>query len=143
MFQGSPHITLDGKGRFAVPARFRAQLDELCSGELTFTRHPDGCALLYPRPAWEEKRKELMALPFAARTFQRIVMGSATDADMDKNGRLLIPAEIRQACGLNNKDIVLVGLGNHFEIWDAERLAKLEEDAKSQNLEEIVANFNF
>ncbi len=142
MFQGSPHISLDEKGRFSVPSRFRELLKETCSGHVTFTRHPDGCALLYPRNVWETKRQELMALPYAARAFQRLVMGSATDVEMDASGRLLIPLEIRQACGLN-KDVVLVGLGSHFELWDAAMLAESEEKAKAQNLSEIASNFNF
>lgn len=117
-------------------------LAEQCSGLLTFTRHPDGCALLYPRPLWEEKRTELMALPYAARAFQRIVMGSAIDVEMDSSGRILVPSEIRNSCGLS-RDIVLVGLGSHFELWSAENLEKAEKQAKKENLSEIAASFNF
>lgn len=126
-----------------MPARFRKALEELCSGQLTFTRHPDGCALLYLRPVWQKKKEELMALPFAARAFQRIVMGSAIDVEMDANGRLLIPQEIRSSCSLNRKEVVLVGLGQHFELWDAQKLEESEEQAKSENLSEIAAAFNF
>ena len=142
MFQGSPHILLDEKGRMSVPTRFRAALLEQCGGRLTFTRHPDGCALLYPRELWTKKRSELMALPYAARGFQRIVMGSAIDVEMDGNGRILVPSEIREACGLS-KEIVLVGLGSHFELWDAKRLAESEKAAQKENLSEIAASFNF
>ena len=107
MFQGSPHINLDAKGRLSVPSRYREALAQLCSGQMTFTRHPDGCALLYPRNVWETKRTELMALPYSARVFQRIVMGSAVDVDMDASGRLLVPAELRKACGLS-KELSLI-----------------------------------
>ena len=73
-----------------------------------------------------------MALPYSARVFQRIVMGSAVDVDMDASGRLLVPAELRKACGLS-KEIVLVGLGSHFELWDAEKLAESEAKAMTEN----------
>ncbi len=98
MFQGSPHLSLDAKGRLSVPSRFRKTLAELCAGQMTFTRHPDGCVLLYPRPIWEKKKQELLALPYGARFFQRIVMGSAVDVDMDASGRLLVPSELRSVC---------------------------------------------
>lgn len=126
-----------------MPSRFRESIEESCAGEMTFTRHPDGCALLYPRPVWQKKKRELMALPFAARAFQRIVMGSAMDVDVDSNGRLLVPQEIRNMCGLVNKEVVLVGLGQHFELWDAQKLAESEAQAKAENLSEIAATFNF
>ena len=77
-----------------------------------------------------------MALPYSARVFQRIVMGS------DASGRLLVPAELRKACGLS-KEIVLVGLGSHFELWDAEKLAESEAKAMTENLSDIAAQFNF
>ena len=81
-----------------------------------------------------------MALPYSARVFQRIVMGSAVD--VDASGRLLVPAELRKACGLS-KEIVLVGLGSHFELWDAEKLAESEAKAMTENLSDIAAQFNF
>ncbi len=142
MFQGSPHISLDSKGRFSVPRRFCSVLKEVCSGQVTFTRHPDGCALLYPRNGWAEKKEELKRLPYSLRSFQRIVLGSAVDVDMDAAGRLLIPQELRQSCSLS-KDIVLVGLGDHFELWDAELLARSEEEAKAQDITGFTGNFNF
>lgn len=83
-----------------------------------------------------------MALPYSARVFQRIVMGSAVDVDMDASGRLLVPAELRKACGLS-KEIVLVGLGSHFELWDAEKLEESEAKAMKENLSDIAAQFNF
>ncbi len=142
MFQGSPHINLDAKGRMAIPSRFKAALVELCAGELTITRHPDGCALLYPRDLWEIKKKQLMALPYSARAFQRLVMGAATDLEMDGSGRILIPGEIRQSCSLT-KEVVLVGLGDHFEVWDAAKLAENEAQVLGEDLAAICSDFNF
>lgn len=143
MFQGSPHILLDSKGRLSIPTRFRQMLFEQCAGQLTFTRHPDGCALLYPRPLWEEKRLELLKLPYAARVFQRIVLGSAIDIEMDEAGRILVPLEIRQSCNLS-KQLVLVGMGRHFELWDEKKLNEVEKQAMSESqLSEIASSFNF
>lgn len=142
MFQGSPHLSLDAKGRLSVPSRFRKTLAELCAGQMTFTRHPDGCVLLYPRPIWEKKKQELLALPYGARFFQRIVMGSAVDVDMDASGRLLVPSELRSVCGLS-KEIVLVGLGSHFELWDAEKLEQCEKQALNEDMSAITVAFNF
>lgn len=142
MFQGSPHINLDAKGRLAVPTRYRAALAELCAGQMTVTRHPDGCALLYPRPLWLKKREELMALPYAARAFQRLVMGAAEDVEMEVSGRILIPADLRKVCTLT-KEVVLVGLGDHFELWNADLLAENEAEVANGNLAEIVSAFNF
>ena len=93
MFQGTSLLTLDAKGRMTIPTRHREALKEACALEVTLTRHPDGCVLLYPRPVWLERRKALSQLPFSARALQRIVMGSAVDLNVDAAGRLLIPAE--------------------------------------------------
>lgn len=125
-----------------MPTRYRAALAELCAGQMTVTRHPDGCALLYPRPLWLKKREELMALPYAARAFQRLVMGAAEDVEMDVSGRILIPADLRKVCTLT-KEVVLVGLGDHFELWNADLLAENEAEVANGNLAEIVSAFNF
>jgi MraZ protein len=142
MFQGSPHINLDAKGRLAVPSRFRAEILETSSGGLTVTRHPDGCLLIYPSVVWERKREELMRLPYALRAFQRLVMGSAEDLVMDASGRIQIPVDLRSAAGLK-KEVVLVGLGDHFELWDAELLARSEAELFAGDVAATLESFNF
>ena len=108
---------------------------------MSLTRHPDGCVLLYPRPVWLERRKALSQLPFSARALQRIVMGSAVDLNVDAAGRLLIPAELRAFCSLE-KDVALVGMGEHFELWNAEKL-RAQEEAALEGLAAAAADFHF
>ncbi len=117
MFQGSSALTLDAKGRMSIPARHRDVLQSEEQGRLTLTRHPDGCLMLYPRSIWEEKRKQIAALPASARPLQRLLLGNAQDVDMDGAGRILVAPELRAAAGLN-RDVMLLGLGSNFELWD-------------------------
>jgi MraZ protein len=142
MFQGSSALLLDAKGRMTVPSRHRDALDAQCERRLTLTRHPDGCLLLFPRPVWESHRERLAALPISARAWTRIFLGSACDVDMDGTGRILIAPELRSAAGLA-KEVMLLGMGNHFEIWDAPTLAAKEQAAIAAGMPEAIANFNF
>ena len=142
MFQGTSLLSLDAKGRMTMPSRHREALAVSCALEVTLTRHPDGCLLIYPRGRWEKKREALAALPYSARFLQRIVLGSAVDLTIDKAGRLLIPADLRTLAGLD-KEVALVGMGEHFELWDAKRLAKLEEEASAAGFEAAAGEFQF
>jgi MraZ protein len=121
MFRGSFTLTMDDKGRLALPARYREILLSENQGHLicTIDLH-DPCLLLYPLAEWEEieeKLKSLSSLNPQERRLQRLLLGNATDCDMDKNGRILVPAPLRQHAGLS-KNIRLVGQLNKFEIWD-------------------------
>ena len=142
MFQGTSLLSLDAKGRMTMPTRHREALEGVCALAVTVTRHPDGCMLIYPRPVWEEKRKALSSLPYSARALQRIVLGGAVDLTVDAAGRMLIPAELRTLCGLN-REVALLGLGEHFELWDAGRLAEREKAALEAGLAEQAADFQF
>lgn len=113
-----------------MPARHREILAADGETSLTFTRHPDGCLLLYPEAAWSRKRSELARLPFSARALQRLVLGSAETVSFDAAGRLLVPTSLRKLAGLK-RDVVLLGLGEHFELWDRARWQQAEEDALS------------
>ncbi|MGB6242908.1 MAG: division/cell wall cluster transcriptional repressor MraZ [Castellaniella sp.] len=117
MFQGSSALTLDAKGRMSIPARYRDVLLSDEQGHLTLTRHPDGCLMLYPRATWDVKRAQIAALPAVARPLQRLLLGSAQDVDMDSAGRILVAPELRDAAGLS-REVMLLGLGSHFELWD-------------------------
>ena len=108
MFQGTSLLSLDAKGRMTMPSRHREALALSCALEVTVTRHPDGCLLIYPRNRWEKKREAIAALPYSARFLQRIVLGSAVDLTVDKAGRVLIPADLRTLAGLE-KEVALVG----------------------------------
>ncbi len=142
MFQGSSGLALDAKGRMTVPVRHRDTLAQECQGRLTVTRHPDGCLLLFPQPTWELQREKFAALPVNARAWARIFLGSATDVEMDGAGRILISPELRSAAGLN-RDLMLLGMGSHFEIWDAETLAAHERAVIAGGMPESVANLSF
>lgn len=133
-------MSLDAKGRLTVPARHRDELQRQCEGKLTLTRHPDGCLLVFPRPVWEIHRERIAALPMNARAWQRIFLGSAADVEMDGAGRILVSPELRGAARLD-KDVMLLGMGSHFELWDAATLAAKESEAIAAGMPEALANF--
>lgn len=125
-----------------MPARHRDALASGCEGRLTITRHPDGCLLLYPRPTWESRRQQIAELPYAARALQRLLLGSAVDIELDSAGRILVSAELRSAAGLD-RDVMLLGMGGHFELWDASRLTEHERQALADGLPDSAADFSF
>lgn len=119
MFQGAAALSLDVKGRIAIPARHREALASAAGGRLVVTAHPHRCLLLYPEPAWEPIRDKVLAAssfnPQAA-AIKRLLVGNAREEEMDAAGRLLVAPELRQFAQLD-KQIWLVGQGSHFEIW--------------------------
>ena len=120
MFRGVAQLTLDSKGRLAVPARFRDALVARCSGHLVITADSDRCLLIYPQPDWEPIEQKLMSLSsFNAqiRELQRRLVGYAEDVEMDATGRILVPPALRQFAQLE-KAVMLVGQGNKFELWN-------------------------
>ena len=123
LFRGVNRLNLDAKGRLAVPTRFRERLRECCASELVITVDTDHCLLIYPLPEWQEIERKLMKLPSfnkAARRLQRLLVGHATEVEMDGQGRVLLPPPLRQFAGLE-KHAVLIGQGNKFELWDEGR----------------------
>jgi len=142
VFQGASQLTLDGKGRISMPARHRDALASSCEGRLTLTRHPDGCVLVYPRPTWEARRQQIAQLPYSARSLQRLLLGSAVDVELDSAGRVLVSGELRTAAGLE-RDVMLLGMGAHFELWDASRLAEHERQSLADGLPDSAADFTF
>src|SRR5690606_7853957 len=125
-----------------IPARHRDALQLQCEGRLTLSRHPAGCLLLFPRPVWESRREEIGKWPRSARAWQRIFLGNASDVEFDTASRILIAPELRAAVGLT-RDIMLMGMGSHFEIWDAETLAEKEADAIAAGVPDVLNNFSF
>ena len=142
MFQGSSALTLDAKGRINIPTRHRDALVEQAQGCLTITRHPDGCLLVYPRREWENKREQIAAFPIQARALQRLLLGNAQDVEIDGSGRVLIAPELRLAAALS-RDVMLLGMGAHFELWDAAALARREADDLSLGMPEVLTQFSF
>ncbi|GAA0507873.1 division/cell wall cluster transcriptional repressor MraZ [Pigmentiphaga sp. GD03639] len=142
MFQGSSALTLDAKGRVSIPTRHRDALMMQAEGRLTLTRHPDGCLLIYPRPTWEVKREQIAAFPMQARALQRLLLGNAQDVELDSAGRILIAPELRTAAALT-REVMLLGLGAHFELWDAAVLAQREQEMLAQGMPEVLNQFSF
>ncbi len=120
VFRGISNAKLDAKGRMALPARFRERFVAIAGGKLVITVDTrEKCLLLYPLPEWEVVQEQLDALPnmrSSTRWLQRILIGHATDLELDGSGRILLPGPLRDHCALN-KALVLVGQGNKVEIW--------------------------
>ncbi len=120
MFRGVNNINADDKGRIAIPARFREQLLEHCNGEMVVTIDTEEkCLLIYPQPDWEVIQQKVEALPSfnqRARRVQRLLIGHATDIQMDGNGRLLLTPPLREYVQLEKKG-VLLGQGKKLELW--------------------------
>jgi MraZ protein len=123
VLRGATKVTIDAKGRLAIPTRYRERLALRCDGQLVATVDKDYCLLLYPLPDWEDIERKLMRLPSLdkrARRLQRLMVGHATEVDVDGHGRILLSRELREFAGLE-KQAVLLGQGNRFELWDEER----------------------
>lgn len=105
-----------------MPHRYRDRLTQTCEGHLIVTVDRDGCLLVYPLPEWERIEQALMSRPNVdrrVRRLQRLLVGHATECDLDGQGRILLPTPLREYAGLE-KRVVLVGQGNKFELWDEE-----------------------
>ena len=142
VFQGSSALTLDSKGRIAVPARHRELLTAMGVNQLTITKQPGGSLLIFPRPAWETFRDRVAALPMSASGWKRVFLGNAMDVEIDASSRVLIAPELRAAAGLA-RDVMLLGMGSHFELWDAERHAAHEAEVMRSPMPESLKNFSF
>ena len=142
MYQGCSNLNLDVKGRMTVPARHRDALQSQCEGRLTLTKHPHGCLLMYPRPVWEANRAKIAEWPMQALAWKRILIGSAIDVELDAAGRLLIPPELREAAKLD-RDITLLGMVTHLEIWDTPMQRQKEAEALAAGMPESIAGLSF
>jgi MraZ protein len=123
MFRGATRLTVDDKGRVVIPTRHRDRLREQCGGHIVVTVDRDQCLLVYPLPEWEQIERKLMSLPSLqpqARRLQRLMVGHATELELDAHGRLLLPPELREFAGLQ-RYAMLVGQGGRFELWDEAR----------------------
>ncbi len=129
MFQGINDLNLDAKGRMSLPARYRETIQESCAGSLVITVDVDRCLLIYPLPEWQVIQQKLMQLPSInkqVRRLQRLLLGHATECDVDGNNRILLPSPLRNFADLK-KHAVLIGQGNKFELWDQEAWEKMRE----------------
>lgn len=136
MFMGTYEHGLDAKGRVIIPAKLRDELGE----SFVVTLGLDGCLFAYPMKEWESFIEKLSGLPGTkdARTLQRAFMSNAAPCEVDKQGRALIPAKLRNAVGLE-KDIVFVGVLSKIEIWSKERW---EENENYENIDDIAEHMS-
>jgi MraZ protein len=126
-----------------VPARHREVLSATAAGLLTLTKHPAGrCLLVFPRPAWESFREKLMALPMGAEGWRRIFLGSAMDVEIDSGARVLIAPELRSWAGLE-REVMLLGMGQRLELWDAARLSAHEDLTIEQGMPDALRDHVF
>ncbi len=118
MFKGEYSHTIDTKGRLIIPAKFREQLGEA----FVITRGLDGCLYIYDNEEWLKFEENLRALPpnKDSRMLVRFFSAGAADVEVDKQGRILIPANLREAAGLN-KDVVLAGVASRIEVWSKDK----------------------
>ncbi len=140
MFRGVNNINLDAKGRLAIPTRYREELRVSCASQLVVTiEDSEKCLLVYPLPEWEKIERKLVELPSMnkqVKKIKRLLIGHATDCEMDGQGRVLLTAPLRQFAGLNKK-AVLIGQGNKFELWDEETWnARRDEWLEEESLED-------
>jgi MraZ protein len=135
-FKGGPVLTLDGKGRITVPTRWRDVLVSAVSGQMVVSKSHVRCLSLFPLPVWDQFETRLNALPASADGLRRLYIGSATEVAIDGASRVLLPPELRAWAGLE-REVIFMGLGNRFELWDkarydAHEAAVLEQDMSSQ-----------
>ncbi len=144
MLNGATKLNLDVKGRLAIPSRYRERLQEECAGRLVITLDPERRMVIYPYHEWKEIEDNLTSLPStkAAMKIKRLMLGHASECDMDKNGRINLPPYLREKTGLE-KQVVLVGIGKKFEVWDEatwERVWADEDDGI--DMSEVLASLS-
>jgi MraZ protein len=143
MFFGKSTLTLDSKGRIAIPARYREQLFELCDGKLVVTYNPaERCLPIYPYEEWRQCVRKMQAVPDQSpkvRKLQRLIYSFTHEVDMDASGRLLIPQDSREEVGLV-KNAVLIGHGEKFELWDEASWLRVSKEESKELIETIVSD---
>ena len=137
MLNGVSKLNLDAKGRLAIPSRYRERLMEDCNGRLVVTLDQERRMVIYPYNDWKEVEAKLVKLSIskAAVKLKRLILGHAEDCDMDKNGRINLPSYLREKNNLT-KQIVLVGIGNKFEVWNEESWTDEWDDEEELELPE-------
>lgn len=124
-----------------MPTRHRDALSAQ-SGQLTVTKHPHGCLMVFPRNEWETFRSRIASLPMDAQWWRRIFLGNAMDVEMDGSGRILVSPELRAAAGIS-RDAVLLGMGSYLELWDAQSYAAKEAEEMQKPMPDVLKDFSF
>lgn len=142
MFTGPTFVTLDAKGRLSVPTKHREVLTTLAGGQMTVTKHPQRCLTIWPRPEWEKFAERVFAPTFQAEGLKRLYLGNATEVEMDSTGRVLISPELREYATLS-RDSLLLGMGDHFELWDKTAYTAHEDEVIKGVMADPVKGFAF
>ncbi len=138
-FRGGPVLTLDAKGRLTVPSRYRDVLVSTVGGQMVVSKSHAGCLALFPRPVWDAFEQELARLPMKHEAWRRLYIGSASDVEIDGGSRVLVPPELRSWAGLE-REVVFMGVGDKFELWDKARYEAVEALAIAAGLPEELQN---
>ena len=150
MFRGISNLNVDTKGRIAIPARYREAIQQSSAGQMVVTvDHTDHCLLIYAMDEWEDVERKLMRLPNmnrGVRNMQRLVLGHASEVELDTQGRIRLSAPLREYAGID-KPAVLVGQANKFELWDearwlAERDVWISDAQASLEADEALSQFS-
>jgi MraZ protein len=125
MFTGASSLSLDAKGRIAVPTRHRDALLGACEGQLVITRNHEGGLLMFPQAAWETFSAKLLHVPMNMQWIKRLYIGHAQPTQMDATGRVLISPELREVAEILS-DVKMLGMVDYFELWDPAKHAAKE-----------------
>ncbi len=142
MFLGEYSHSLDSKGRVIIPAKFRKGLGD----HFVATRGLDSCIFVYPQNEWEKLEQKIRKLPITkadARAFSRFFLSGATECELDKQGRIILPANLRNYASLE-KDVVIIGVSNRVEIWSQELWESYQQNAEDslENIAEQIVDFD-
>ena len=144
MFQGETAISVDEKGRLAIPTAYREPIARTCNNRLVLTYNPfePGCLWIFPQPEWERVRDQVNALSSVKRVHRDLqlkLVGAAAQMELDGAARMLLPASQRAASGIGKK-AVLLGMGNKFELWSEQaHLAKIQQTIGEEEVSEDMA----
>ncbi len=141
MFRGVHSLSVDAKGRIKIPTRHQAQIDKICKSKMVLSIHPeDNCLLLYPLEDWQILEKKVSTLPslnIHTKRLKRKLIGHATDCELDKASRVLIPATLREYANIDKK-IIMSGQGHNFELWDEDTWNKQLDNLDSLSKEQDI-----
>ena len=140
VFQGPSALTLDSKGRIAMPVRHRDVLSAMGATKVTITKNPPGGLLVFPPAAWDDFSARVAALPMESAGWKRLFLGNAVEVEIDGSSRVLIAPELRDFADLS-RDLMLLGMGSYLELWDKRRYDEHEAQVVASPMPESIKNF--
>jgi MraZ protein len=140
VFQGPSALTLDSKGRIAMPVRHRDVLASMGAAKVTITKNPPGGLLIFPPAAWDDFSARVAALPMESAGWKRLFLGNAVEVEIDASSRVLVAPELRDFADLS-RDVMLLGMGNFLELWDKRRYDEHEAQVVLSPMPDSIKNF--